>query len=153
MSSSPQVLNLSRTADQRTAILEAVLPVIGQISPIYGNDVLTATYIEPEKTAGGILLPEARVKESVYQGKVGLVLAFGVDAFKYREGYEFFSRHTGENDEDYFARIAEMTPKVGDWIFYRPVGNLWKCTIKGFACQFVKDSEIKGRVSNPDVIF
>ncbi len=153
MSSNPNVVALSRVSDQRLMILDAIVPILDKINPIYGNDVLTATYIEPEQTSGGIFLPEQRIKESVYQGKVGLVLALGIDAFKYREGYEFFCKLKGEADEIYEQRISSLIPKIGEWIFYRPVGNLWKCTIAGFACQFVKDSEIKGRVSSPEVIF
>lgn len=144
---------LSRSEDQRHDILEAVSAHVRRISPIYGNDVLTATYIEPEMTSGGIILPEQRTGESVYQGKVGLVLAFGVDAFKYRDGYSFFAKMKDETDIDYTDRCLSLTPKIGDWVFYRPIGNLWKCTINGFACQFVRDSEIKGRVDSPEIIF
>lgn len=153
MSYSTKIVPLSKSGDQKSDILAAIVPYLEQISPIYGNDVLTATYIEPEQTVGGIYLPEARLKESVYQGKVGLVLALGIDAFKYREGYDFFCRRADETDLQYSSRLLELTPKQGDWVFYRPVGNLWKCTIAGFACQFVKDSEIKGRVTNPNAIF
>lgn len=153
MTVSPTVAVLSRAADQRAAIMNAITPVIGRISPIYGNEVLTATYIEPEQTAGGIFLPDQRIRESVFQGKVGLVLALGVDAFKYKDGYAYFARNKNETDIEYETRVSILTPKVGDWIIYRPVGNIFKCSIKGFACQFVHDSEIKGRVSDPDVIF
>ncbi len=151
--SNPNVVNLARMQDQRKAILDAVGHVLHKFDPIYGNDVLTATYIEPEVTAGGIIMPEQRLNESVYQGKVGLVLKLGVDAFKFREGFSFFAREAGEGEDEYRQRVAAMTPRVGDWVFYRPVGNLWKCTINGFACQFVRDSEIKGRVTDPEVIF
>ena len=98
-------------------------------------------------------MPEARVQESIYQGKVGLVLALGDEAFRYRDGYAFFSRKKDESDEAYDLRVADLTPKRGDWVFYRPIGTLWKCAIKGFACQFVRDVEIKGRILNPDAIF
>lgn len=151
--SNPNVVALSRMQDQRQAILDAVGPKLSDFDPIYGNDVLTATYIEPEKTAGGILLPDSRLKESVYQGKVGLVLKLGCDAFKYREGYAFFSKERDEGDETYEKRVAQLIPKIGEWVFYRPIGNLWKCTINGFACQFVRDSEIKGRITDPNTIF
>lgn len=153
MSYSNKIQSLSRSKDPRTDILDSIVPHLSKICPIYGNDVLTATYIEPECTVGGVILPGTRIKESVYQGKVGLVLALGVDAFKYRDGYDFFSKLNGESDEDYSLRIKELVPKQGEWVFYRPVGNLWKCTINGFACQFIKDSEIKGRITSPDVIF
>jgi len=153
MNANPRIMELSRMSDQRQAILDVIIPALADIHPIYGNDVLTATYIEPEVTSGGIYLPDSRVNESIYQGKVGLVLLLGIDAFKYRDGFAFFSRFDGEDDEAYNKRIRELIPKQGEWVFYRPIGNLWKCTIKGFACQFVKDSEIKGRIINPKAIF
>ena len=144
---------LSRAEDQRKEILANVVPYLDSISAIYGNDVLTATYIEPEVTKGGIYLPDQRKTESVYQGKVGLVLALGIDAFKYSGGYDFICRQENEDDEAYKERVSQLIPKQGDWVFYRPIGNAWKCTINGVACQFVKDSEIKGRLDTPDIIF
>lgn len=45
-------------------------------------NVLVATYVRPEKTAGGIIIPGNSIHEDRYQGKVGLVLALGENAYK-----------------------------------------------------------------------
>ena len=42
---------------------------------VLGTNVLIATYIRPEKTAGGIILPDRSKDEDVYQGKVIALLA------------------------------------------------------------------------------
>jgi hypothetical protein len=151
MSFAAKTVSLAQAADQRAAILEAVSEALKDFNVIYGADVLTATYIEPETTAGGIILPGARINESIYQGKVGLVLALGNEAFKYRDGYSFFSKYENETDEEYLRRTAALTPKPGDWVFYR-TSSTWKCTINKVACQFIRDVEIKGRITNPNAI-
>ena len=73
-----------RSADNpRGADPDAILP-----QPT-GWHVLVLQYTRPEntRTAGGIILSAATLKEDEYQGRVGLVLALGPDAYADRSRY------------------------------------------------------------------
>src|ERR1035437_2510835 len=63
---------------------QAIIDTIGDLSgvEVIGDLVLIGIYIRPEKTAGGIIRPTANVQEDVWQGKVGLVLKWGPNAFR-----------------------------------------------------------------------
>ena len=70
---------------------------------VIGDRVLVGIYMRPEKTAGGIIRPTMNKEEDVWQGKIGLVLKWGPDAFRNPE--------TGE--------LYEQDVNVGDWVgFY-----------------------------------
>ena len=97
---------------------------------------MVATYIEPETTSGGIIKPQARLNESLYQGKVGLVLKPGATAFKYYGSFEW----------------EGPVPKVGEWVFYR-ASDTKQCVINRISCRFIADELIMGRVKNPETIF
>src|ERR1700676_4106816 len=58
---------------------EELLARLGDLSgvEIAQNELLIATYMRPEKTAGGIVLPHQNLREDQYQGKVGLVVKIG----------------------------------------------------------------------------
>src|ERR1700676_3414947 len=58
---------------------QGILDKLGDLSgaEIAQNEVLIATYMRPEMTAGGIVLPHQNLKEDQYQGKVGLVVKIG----------------------------------------------------------------------------
>ena len=141
-----------RADEQRKLILDKLnADVLAQVELI-GADVLVATYIEPEKTASGIYLPNQRTGESIYQGKAGLVLRVSQDAFLYRDGFSYFPKHPHEDEDDYEARVRRSTPKPGDWVIYR-VTDAWNIQVNGVDCRIMPDSRIKGRVQDPDLIW
>src|SRR5215470_3542293 len=72
--SSKMLLELARAKDPKQALISAV-----DISGIqtFGENLLVATYIRPERTKGGILRPESNVKEDEFQGNIGLVVQVG----------------------------------------------------------------------------
>jgi len=120
-------------SDQRAAILEATANALPGID-VFRNRVLVATYVTPERTAGGIIRPDRNIEESRYQGKVGLVLKFGPIAFKF------------ENEE------VPVVPEIGEWVFYR-AADTWEAGICGVSCRFVYDDHIVGRCQNPEWIY
>ncbi len=79
---------------------------LGDISEIelFHNQVLAAIYIRPEKTKSGLYLSNNTREEDKWQGKVGLIVKTGPDAFKDDTGKWF----NGVNIN------------VGDWIYFRP---------------------------------
>lgn len=128
------------TFDPRRALRDS----IGDISGIemFHNLVLVATYIEPEKTAGGIIKPDRTLAENRFQGKCALVLKLGPLAFK----------------DDNIARFGGMTIAAGDWVMVRPSDG-WELftvdsgTSTGTCCRIFEDVNIKGRVSDPAMIY
>lgn len=126
---------ISNAADPKQAILD----FIGDLSGVrvLANRVLVGTYMRPEKTKGGIIRPDANKEEDVWQGKVGLVLKLGTEAFQDGDEYRF-----AEGDK----------AKVGDWVAYN-VGDARSRTVRGFPCRMIRDSAIEMIVDDPTIIF
>ncbi len=125
--------NIATSADPRQAILREVGDLSGV--QILKDDVLIGTYIRPEKTSGGIIRPDANVEEDVWQGKVGLILKFGQDAFVDTDDYKF-----------------TLIPQTHDWVVYF-VGDAKALTINGCPCRLVRDVNIRMTVDDPQLVF
>lgn len=125
---------LAQAKDPKQAIFTAV----GDLSKeqVLGDLVLVATYIRPEKTAGGIIRPTENIKEDEFQGKVGLVLKTGPLAY-------------GDWELD-DQRGSAANP--GDWIVYA-IKDGWAVTVNGVPCRLVPYERIRMRISDPNVVF
>jgi co-chaperonin GroES (HSP10) len=126
---------LSQAQDQKSALME----VVGDLSKIelLNNTVLVGIYIEPEKTKGGIILSANVVKESVWQGTAGLVLAKENTAFK------------DEPETGTFFHGQDV--EVNDWVVFRP-GDARRVRINGVDCRMVEDTLLDMVIESPDVI-
>ena len=111
---------------------------IGDISDIeiYNNQVLVAVYIRPEKTSGGIIIPDENRNEDKTQGKVGLVLKKGPDAFKDESGQWF----------------KDVMVKDNDWVIFRPSDG-WTITVNKVVCRILDDVNVRGRIQHPDQVW
>jgi hypothetical protein len=145
------IRDIASAADQRTYILELLAPVLNKLE-VFGSDVLIATYIESEKTKGGIIRPDMNLRESIFQGKVGVMLKPGEDAFLFRGSFPYHTKRKGETDEAYLVRVEKSTPKLGDWLYYR-TSDAWMCKFNGVNCRIIPDSCIKGRIADPELIY
>lgn len=145
------IRDIASAADQRTYILELLAPVLDKLE-VFGSDVLIATYIESEKTKGGIIRPDMNLRESIFQGKVGVMIKPGEDAFLFRGSFPYHTKRKGETDEQYLIRVDKSTPKLGDWLYYR-TSDAWMCKFNGVNCRIIPDSCIKGRISDPELIY
>jgi len=127
-------MKMAHAKDPRDELLNEV----GDIKEveIFNNQILCAIYIRPQKTASGIILTEKYVDEDKYQGKVGLVLKMGPEAFVDESGKWF----------------KNMKIKVGDWVVFRPSDG-WSVSINGKSCRILDDVAIRGRVKSPDIIW
>lgn len=103
---------------------------------IFNNQILCAVYIPPEKTKGGIHLPDSVRQESKNQGKVGLVLKVGKHAF-----------NDPENKWDWGTGI-----EINDWVVFRPSDG-WQVTVNGRLCRVLDDIDIRGKVEHPDRVW
>ena len=127
-------MKMAHAIDPKTELLQEV----GDIKEveIFNNQILCAIYIRPQKTKSGIILTEKYVDEDKYQGKVGLVLKMGPEAFVDDSGKWF----------------KNMKIKVGDWVVFRPSDG-WSVSINGKSCRILDDVAIRGRVRSPDIIW
>lgn len=134
MSATATISKIAAAPDQKAALLEAV----GNLDhiDILHNSILVATYIRPERTAGGIIRPTDNIKEDMYQGKVGLVLKKGPLAFKDDD----INKFEGQNVEE------------GQWVGYR-VGDTWMLNINEVPCRLIEDSNIRFVIDDPKAIF
>lgn len=125
---------VAAAANPKQAIIESV----GDLKKVHicADMVLIGIYFRPEKTAGGIYRPDANVEEDMWQGKVGLLLASGPDAFKDTHDYTF----------------SEPIPKVGDWVVYK-VGDAWSLNINKYPCRLVRDVNIRITLDDPEIVF
>jgi co-chaperonin GroES (HSP10) len=130
----PKTKELSQASDPKKALMDGV----GDLSGIelFFNQILVAIYISPDKTKGGVYLPDSAVQEDIYQGKCGLVLMKGPMAFKDDAQTEFMGQDV----------------EVGDWVAFR-VGDTWQLTLNGISCRLITDRNIKMRVAKPGIIF
>ena len=126
--------------DPKKALLDAVGDIRG-IEMLH-NLVLVATYIEPEKTAGGIIKPDRTLQENRFQGKGALVLKLGPLAFK----------------DDSVHKFGGITVKEGDWVMVRPSDGLELFAVDatgkaGTSCRVFTDLNIIARLADPALVY
>lgn len=116
---------------------EEIHAAIGDLSKVevMHNQILIGIWMRSEKV-GAIYLPDATRDEDRWQGKVGLVLKKGPLAFK------------GDGSTDF----AGQDVHEDDWLIYR-VSDGFAIDINGTHCRLLEDIHIKGRVSDPSVIY
>jgi hypothetical protein len=117
---------------------DKILKEIGDISQfeIFGNNLLVAVYIRPEKTKSGLYLTNQTTEEDRYQSKVGLLLAKGPFA-------------CNSEDENWFG---DKSFNLNDWLVFRPSDG-WSITINGVLCRMMLDSQVRMRVPHPDAAY
>lgn len=115
-----------------------LLKKLGNIKDIeiFHNQLLCAVYIRPEKTKSGIVLPGQHRDEDRFQGKVGLVIKKGPDAF------------VDANDHWF----KDLSVNVHDWVVFRPSDG-WSVTINNVLCRILDDVNVRGRVQHPDQVW
>lgn len=120
------------------AFKKAILSAVGDLEgvDVMYNMVLLGIYIRPEKTAGGIYRPTANVQEDVWQGKAGLVLKMGPNAFQDDADYQFHGQKV----------------ELGEWCVFK-VGDAWSLEINKVPCRLVRDSNIRLKVKDPSIVF
>jgi co-chaperonin GroES (HSP10) len=127
--------------DPKKALMDSLGASLQAIE-IFHNQVLVATYIEPEMTPGGIYKADRTLAENRFQGKCALVLKKGPLAFK----------------DDAIAKFGGVEIKEGDWVIAYPSDGreLFSVDASGTAgtcCRIFEDIAIKGRVSDPALIY
>lgn len=135
MARSNSIIKIREIAESSADPREALFAALGELDTelaVLHSQVLVATYVEPARTSGGILLPDSSLQEGRFQGSVGLVIALGPGAFK----------------DDGVAQFHGEKVSVGDWVMFRPADGL-EMFIRQVPCRLFEDVNIKMRVSNP----
>jgi co-chaperonin GroES (HSP10) len=116
-----------------------ILSKLGEILEGYeilNNDVLIATYRRPEKTAGGIVIPDNVLKEDIYQGKAGLVVKIGPS-----------------------CDFPTVPIALHDWVVIRPSDGIAMELLVDerkntkVHCRLVMDKFIKVKISHPSLVW
>lgn len=117
---------------------QKIIGEIGDLAEIelFNNQILVGVYIRPQKTKSGIYLADRTVDEDRHQSKVGLLLKMGPKAFE-------------PNNDGWFDG---ETFNEGDWLFHRPSDG-WSITINNVLCRILMDTQVKGRIANPDQVW
>lgn len=123
---------------------QALLTKIGAIPQdfVQFNRVLVAIYQPPivKKTAGNVLLPdqlsEEDVNEYLWQGKSGLIVAMGPDAY----------------NDDEITKFNGQRNDVGDWVWFSPMDG-FMTEVNGVPCREMTERYIKGRLPHPDYVW
>jgi hypothetical protein len=133
--------------DPRKELLKAV----GDISDLelFSNGILVAIYLRPEVAQLGgtkLFLPNnlaGKTGEDRYQGKVGLVVGKGPQAFIDDERTQFHGQDV----------------KIGDWVLFR-ASDGWPVTLvrgpgtdDAVLCRILVESDIRARISQPDYVW
>ena len=126
---------MSHEADPREELLAKVGDTSGV--EVFGNDVLVALYMRPEKTKGGVILSSKHLDEDRYQSKIGLIVSVGPSAFQ-------------EDDEGKWFGGRKF--EVGDWVLFRPSDG-WNLTVKGIPCKVFSDTQVKATVNDVDEVW
>jgi len=111
---------------------EEIWKAVGDLSnfQLFGNEVLVAIYIRPQKTSSGIFLTDNYRDEDKWQGKIGLVLKKGGTSL---------------------VELSD-TVNVNEWVLFRPSDG-WGLTVNGVMCRLLDDRVIRGRPAKPDTIY
>lgn len=126
--------------DPRSVIMDRIGEVPEGV--IQFSRILVAVYQPPivERTAGGVFvaqkIQEEDRLENLYQGKTGLVVAVGPQAY--------------QDDGD--LRFHGQSVSVGDWVWFRPSDGM-PCDVNEVFCR-VFDSEryVIGKIPHPDMV-
>lgn len=122
--------------DFKKRVNEYVKTALPGFKPL-GSDVLVATYVQAEKTAGGIIRVDRVTHEDMWQGRAGLILAMGPTAFKYAVGGYAWEGTKAE---------------VGDWVVFR-FADSWDLHMEGVGCRIVDASSIRAIVDDPETVY
>lgn len=119
---------------------EAIMEQVGDLSEfeLFWNQVLVAIYEMPKdaKTVAGIIVPDKTRDESIFQGKAGLVVKLGPQAFVDSDDFKFDGQRVN----------------VGDWVLVRPQEG-WLTEINGNPMRIFRDTQIIARIPDPDYVF
>ncbi len=137
---STQTITVKHEVDPKQALLERIGEVPDGL--VQFSRILVAVYQPPMivKTDSGLFLPDALKQEDVdeflWQGKVGLIVAMGPQAYVDDETTKF---HGTKN-------------KIGDWVWFSPSNGI-QCDVNEVFCRLLREGDIFGTLPHPDYVW
>lgn len=136
--------NVTVTFQHSTDPRQVLMDRIGAIPDglVQLSRILVAVYQPPivEKTDGGIILTQKLqtedLEEFLWQGKVGLIVGMGSQAYV----------------DDDATKFHGVRNSVGDWVWFRP-SNGMACEVNGVFCRVLSEGDILGAVPHPDYVW
>jgi len=133
-------VTVEHTVDPRADLMAKIGEVPQEI--VQFNRILVAVYQPPlvQKTSGGIILTDAMtdedLQEYIWQGKVGLCVAKGPQAYV----------------DDDVTKFHGQRVDVGDWVWFRPSDGIG-CDVNEVFCRVFVERDILGKLSHPDMVW
>lgn len=133
-------VNFQHEQDPREALFDRIGNVPDEVCQL--SRILVAVYQPPiaTHTAGGVLLPDAMtdsdLEEYLWQGKVGLIVAMGPQAYV----------------DDEQTKFHGLKNEVGDWVWFRPSDGM-ACEVNNVFCRVFTEAGIIGKIPHPDSIW
>jgi len=163
---------VKKSVEQFDSEKQEILDRLGDISQveIAQNECLIATYMRPEKTAGGIVLPHQNLKEDQYQGKVGLVVKIGSACRFVRTSPPTIIEPAVIDPHGHVLKAAVTVPGITygleinlyDWVVVR-TSDTWPLELNGkpgisdprefVKCRLVYDDQIRMKVPRPSMVW
>jgi|SRR5262245_5942129 len=155
----------------KAKLLADLSPAVAMMG-LQRNRCLVATYVPPNITAGGVIIPTTSIDEERWQGKVGLLLKVGPVAFDYEEYHTTYQRILDEGEssdrrerwkrEQDARKQAQRVlniPVVGDWVAFR-TSETHEIAIAikdapglAMSCRQIYDDSIVTTLSDPRIIY
>lgn len=133
MANSNASQKMREIAESKLPSKKAHLAALGSYTDeVFHSQILCMTYVQPERTAGGIILTHKSQDEDRFQGKIALVIAMGPGAFK----------------DDAIAKFHGQKIKVHDWVLARPSDGL-EFFYNGCTVRLFQDVDIRMRIADP----
>lgn len=133
-------VNFQHDRDPREPIFEKIGVIPPEVTQF--SRILVAIYQPPKTdvTSGGIILSDDRtdqdMEEYLWQGKVGLIVSAGPQAYVDDDSTKF---HGTKNT-------------VGDWVWFRPSDGM-ACEVNNVFCRILYERDIIGKLPHPDSIW
>lgn len=135
------------TADEQKKLLFDIFKDALSGMELFGSDMLVATYVRSKilkkiaLVGGGTFNLQGTdntSQEDIFQGKAGLVLAMGPNAFKW---------------DRFNAKWEGPSAKVGDWVMFRFAEAGMDVDVCGVYCRFVDSAHVRGVVNDPALVY
>ena len=132
-------VNVVHKEDPKEALLRKIGPIPEGL--VQFSRILVAIYQPPivEKSSGGVLFAQSIQEEdrleSIWQGKCGLIVAMGENAYV----------------DDEATKFNGTKNAVGDWVWFRPSDGQG-CDVNEVFCRVFTERDIIGKLPHPDMV-
>lgn len=132
-------IHVVHTTDPRKALQDRVGIVPEGV--VQFSRILVAIYQPPEIDRVGSILVTQKIKkedlnENLWQGKVGLIVAKGPQAYV----------------DDEATKFHGTCNEVGDWVWFQPSHGVG-CNVNEVFCRILNERDIIGTIPHPDYVW